>query len=360
METGEPVEAAMRALVYHGPGQKAWQEVPDPEITDDGDAIVRVDATTICGTDLHILDGDVPLSRGRVLGHEAVGTVDEVGDGVCRLRPGDRVLVSCISACGTCRFCREGRYGQCLGGGGWILGRKIDGTQAEYVRVPFADASTYRIPDGVTDEEVLMLADLLPTGYEVGVLAGGVRPGQVVAVVGAGPVGLSALTGARLYSPSHVVAVDPSEAGLEAAKHFGADVLVDSSRENPEAAIGELTGGLGADVAIEAVGAPAAFELAVSLVRPGGRVSCVGVHGEAAALHLEQQWIRDITITTGLVDTSSTPTLMRLVTAGQVDAGRFITHRFSLDEFEAAYDVFARAEQTGAVKVVLLRGGETQ
>lgn len=351
----------MRALVYHGPGHKAWQEAPDPEITDDGDAIVRVDATTICGTDLHILKGDVPaVAKGRILGHEAVGTVDEVGDGVRRLRPGDRVLVSCISACGTCRFCREGRYGQCLEGGGWILGHKVDGTQADYVRVPFADTSTYRVPGGVTDEEILMLADILPTGYEVGVLAGGVRPGDVVAVVGAGPVGLSAITGARLYSPGYIVAIDPSAARLEAAKHFGADVVVNSSGEAPLAAVKDLTGGLGADVAIEAVGLPAAFELAVDLVRPGGRVANIGVHGEAATLHLEEQWTRDITITTGLVDASSTPILMRLVATGQIDAMKFITHHFDLDEFEEAYDVFARATDTRALKVVLLRGSETR
>jgi alcohol dehydrogenase len=347
----------MRALVYHGPGQKAWEEVPDPEILDDGDIIVRVDATTICGTDLHILKGDVPaVHKGRILGHEAVGTVWEVGDGVRRLCPGDRVLVSCISACGSCQFCREARYGQCLEGGGWVLGHKVDGTQAEYVRVLYADLATFRIPDGVSDEEALMLADILPTGYEVGVLAGGVRPGDVVAVVGAGPVGLSAITSARLFSPSHIVAIDLSDARLEAAKQFGADITVNNSREDPLSIIKDLTGRLGADVSIEAVGIPASFELAIKLARPGGRIANIGVHGEAATLHLEEQWIRDITITTGLVDTSSTPTLMRLITTGQIDASRFITHHFDLDDFEEAYDVFARAADTKALKVVLTRG----
>jgi len=349
----------MRALVYHGPGRKAWERVPEPEITDDGDAIVRVDTTTICATDLHILRGDVPaVAAGRVLGHEAVGTVDEVGDGVRRLRPGDRVLVSCISACGTCRFCREGRYGQCLGGGGWVLGHRIDGTQADYVRVPFADTATYRVPGSLTDEEALMLADVLPTGYEVGVLAGGVGPGDVVAVVGAGPVGLSAICAAQLYSPGHVVAIDRSDTRLEAAKQFGADVVVSNSRENPLAVVKDLTGGLGADVAIEAVGLPAPFELAVSLARPGGRIASVGMHGQAAALHLEEQWTRDITITTGLVDTSSTPILMRLITTGQINASRLVTHRFRLDDFDDAYDVLARVADTGALKVVLSRLGE--
>jgi alcohol dehydrogenase len=346
----------MRALVYHGPGQKAWEEVPDPEILDDRDIIVRVDATTICGTDLHILKGDVPaVHKGRILGHEAVGTVEEAGDGVRRLCPGDRVLVSCISGCGSCHYCREARYGQCLEGGGWVLGHKVDGTQAEYVRVLYADTSTFRIPDGVSDEEALMLADILPTGYEVGVLAGGVRPGDVVAVVGCGPVGLSAITGARLYSPSQIVAVDLSDVRLEAAKQFGADVTVNNSREDPLSVIKNLTGRLGADVAIEAVGVPASFELAVKMARPGGRIANIGLHGEAATLHLEEQWIRDITITTGLVDTSSVPTLMRLITTGQINARQFITHHFGLDDFEEAYDVFARAADTAALKVVLSR-----
>jgi alcohol dehydrogenase len=349
----------MRALVYHGLGRKTWEEVPDPEITDEGDAIVRVDATTICGTDLHILVGDVPeVQPGRILGHEAVGTVDEVGDNVRRLSPGDRVLVSCISACGACRFCREGRYGQCAEGGGWVLGHQIDGTQAEYVRVPYPDTSTFRIPQGVSDEEALMLADILPTGYEVGVLAGGVRPGDVVAVVGAGPVGLSAIACARLFSPSHVIAIDLSDARLKAASEFGADVTINNSTEDAAAVIRDLTGRLGADVAIEAVGTPATFELAVKLVRPGGRVANIGVHGKPAMLHLEEQWARDITITTGQVDASSTPTLMRLVATGQLDASRFVTHRFGMDDFEQAYDLFGDAASNGALKVVLTREDE--
>jgi alcohol dehydrogenase len=348
----------MRALVYHGPGQKAWEEVPDPEITDEGDVIVRVDATTICGTDLHILAGDVPeVHPGRILGHEAVGTVDEIGDNVRRLCVGDRVLVSCISACGTCRFCREGRYGQCAEGGGWVLGHQIDGTQAEYVRVPYPDTSTFRIPDGVSDEEALMLADILPTGYEVGVLAGGVRPGDVVAVVGAGPVGLAAIATARLFSPSHVIAIDLSDARLKEAGDFGADVTVNDGTQDAAAVIRNLTGRLGADVAIEAVGTAATFELAVKLVRPGGRVANIGVHGKPAMLHLEEQWARDITITTGQVDASSTPTLMRLVTTGQLNASRFVTHHFGMNDFEQAYDVFADAAN-GALKVVLTREEE--
>jgi alcohol dehydrogenase len=344
----------MKALVYHGPGHKAWEDTADPAIIDDTDAIVRVDAVTICGTDLHILKGDVPaVTDGRILGHEAVGTVETVGAGVKTVAPGDRVLVSCVTACGACRFCREGRFGQCLGGGGWILGNTIDGTQAELVRVPFADNSTYPMPPGVADEQILMLADILPTGYEVGVLNGGVQPGDVVAVVGAGPIGLAAIMGARLFSPSHVVAIDLADSRLEAAKQFGADVVVNNSREDAAAVIAELTGGLGADVTIEAVGVPATFEQAVSLVRPGGHVANIGVHGEPATLHLEDLWSRDVTITTGLVDTHTTPTLLRLLLSEQLDAERFVTHHFTFDQFDEAYDVFARAGDTGALKVVL-------
>jgi len=346
----------MRALVYHGPGQKAWDEVPKPVVIDDTDAIVRVDATTICGTDLHILKGDVPaVIDGRILGHEAVGTVESVGAGCKNTKVGDRVLVSCISACGACEYCRQGSFGQCLGGGGWILGHKIDGTQAEYVRVPFADNSTYPIPAGVSDEQVLMLADILPTGYEVGVLNGQVKPGDVVAVVGAGPIGLSAIMGSRLFSPSHVIAIDLADTRLEAAKQFGADITINNSREDALAIVQELTGGLGADVAIEAVGVPPTFELATQLARPGGHIANIGVHGTPVTLHLEDLWIRNVTITTGLVDTYSTPTLLRLAQGQQVDAQRFITHHFQLDEIDEAYDVFSRAADTGALKVVLTR-----
>ena len=346
----------MKALVYHGPGQKAWEDVPKPTLVSDTDAVVRVDAVTICGSDLHILKGDVPaVTDGRILGHEAVGTVEAVGSGVKTVKAGDRVLVSCITACGTCRFCREARYGQCLGGGGWILGHKIDGTQAEYVRVPFADTSTYPVPAGVADEDMLMLADILPTGYEVGVLNGVVRPGDVVTVVGAGPVGLAAIMSARLFSPSHIVAIDLSDSRLEAAKQFGADITINNSLEDADAIVADLTGGLGADVSIEAVGVPAAFEQAVRLARPGGHVANIGVHGEPVTLHLEDLWIRDLTITTGLVDTFTTPTLLRLLISHQLEASRFVTHHFTLDQFEEAYDVFANAADTGALKVVLTR-----
>ncbi|MEU5529207.1 zinc-dependent alcohol dehydrogenase family protein [Micromonospora chersina] len=345
----------MKALVYGGPGEKSWSEIPDPTIVDPRDAIIRVDAVTICGTDLHILGGDVPeVQPGRVLGHEAVGTVVAVGDGVAGLRVGDRVLASCISACGVCRYCREGAYGQCLGGGGWILGHTVDGVQAEYARIPFADLSTYRLPEQVPDEAAVLLADILPTSYEVGVLNGRVRPGDTVVVVGAGPIGLAAIQTARLYSPAHIVAVDKAQSRLDAAKRFGADLTV-LADDDPLEVVRSVTDGLGADVAVEAVGVPATFELCTTLVRPGGRVANIGVHGKPATLHLERLWIRDITITTGLVDTRTTPTLLNMLVAGQLDTAHMVTHRYRLDEIVEAYDVFARPAETGALKVVLTR-----
>jgi alcohol dehydrogenase len=345
----------MKALVYHGPGKRAWEDVPEPEIKDPTDAIVRVTAVTICGTDLHILKGDVPeVEQGRILGHEAVGVVEQVGASITGVKPGDRVLISCITSCGRCQYCRTGSYGQCLGGGGWILGHTTDGVQAEYVRVPFADTSTHLLPDDVTDTAAVVLADILPTSYEVGVLNGRIKPADTVVIVGAGPIGLAAIQTAQLYSPGHIVAVDLAASRLDAAKQFGADVTA-ATAEEAERVVAELTGGLGADVAIEAVGVPQTFELCTKLVRPGGHVANVGVHGKPATLHLESLWIRNVTITTGLVDTSSTPTLLRMVAAGRIDGERFITHRFTLDEMEQAYEVFENAGDTGALKVVLTR-----
>ena len=347
---------AMKALVYQGPGRKSWEDVPDATVREDTDAVVRVDTVTICGTDLHILKGDTPeVTEGRVLGHEAVGTVVSVGSGVKTLKEGDRVLVSCVSACGHCRYCREASFGQCIDGGGWILGYMIDGTQAEYVRVPFADNSTYKVPVGVSDEEILMLADILPTSYEVGAVNGRVEPGDTVAIVGAGPIVLAAIIGAKMFSPGHVVAIDLADSRLEAAKSFGADLTVNNGNTDAVEFVKEVTEGLGADVAIEAVGVPVTFELCTELVRPGGRVANIGVHGKPATLHLESLWIKNITITTGLVDTYSTPTLLRLVKARQIEAGRFVTHRFGLQEIMHAYEVFANAGDTGAIKVVMTR-----
>jgi alcohol dehydrogenase len=344
----------MKALVYHGPGQRAWEDVPDPVIREPTDAIVRIESSTICGTDLHILKGDVPeVKPGTILGHEAVGTVVEVGSAVTTLRAGDRVLVSCITSCGRCRFCKEGHYGLCTGGGGWIFGHLVDGLQAELARVPFAETSVFKVPEALSNEQVLFLADILPTAYEVGVLNGRVEPGDTVVVVGAGPIGLATMMTAKLHTPGRIVAVDLADARLEMARAFGADVTINNGTEDAVAKVMELTGGLGADVAIEAVGVPETFELCAELIRPGGRVANVGVHGHAATLHLEKLWIRDVLITTGLVDTSTTPKLMKLIEGGKLDPTTFATHHFALADAEHAYDVFAAAAETHALKVVL-------
>jgi alcohol dehydrogenase len=344
----------MKALVYEGPGQRGWDTVPDPTIIDPTDIVVRIDTSTICGSDLHILKGDVPeTAPGTVLGHEAVGTVQEIGSAVSTVAPGDRVLLSCISACGRCRFCKEHRYGLCLGGGGWIFGHTIDGLQAEYARVPFADNSVYKLPDELSDEQVLFLADILPTAYEVGVLNGMVSPGDTVAIVGAGPVGLAAALTARLYTPGRIIAIDLSDARLQSALGFGADTTINNGREDARAQVMELTDGLGADVALEAAGVPATFELATELIRPGGRIANIGVHGHSATLHLEKLWSRDVTITTGLVDSYTIPQLMRLVASGRLDPTLFVTHRFPMQDTMAAYDTFADAASTHALKVVL-------
>lgn len=345
----------MYALVHHGPGQRTWEQVPDPGLQSDTDVIVGVDTATICGTDLHILEGDVPeVEAGRILGHEAVGTVEEVGSAVRKVRPGDHVLVSCISGCGSCRFCREARYGQCTGGGGWALGHTIDGVQAEYARVPFGDMSTHLLPAGVSDEAAVLLADILPTSYEVGVLAGRVRPGDVVVIVGAGPIGLAAVMTAQLYCPARVVVVDPAPPRRDAARNVGADVVLDADDEVGEV-VASITSGLGADVVMEAVGRPETFEMCTRLVRPGGHIANIGVHGSPATLHLESLWAKDVTITLGLVDTMTTPTLLQLLADGRIDPRSIITHRFALDQMMEAYDVFASPSATGALKVVLSR-----
>ena len=344
----------MKALVYHGPGQRSWDTVDDPTIIDPTDIIVRIDTTTICGTDLHILKGDVPeTTPGTILGHEAVGTVTEIGSAVSTVAEGDRVLVSCVSACGRCRYCKEARYGQCLGGGGWIFGHTINGLQAEYALVPFADNSVYKIPEQLTDEHVLFLADILPTSYEVGVLNGGVAPGDTVVIVGSGPICLAAILTAKLYSPGRIIAIDRDDSRLESALRFGADITINNSREDARKLVTDLTDGLGADVAMEAVGVPETFELATDLVRPGGRIANIGVHGSCATLHLERLWARDVTITTGLVDTYSIPQLMRLIESGRLDPSLFATHHFALGDAMDAYDTFANATETDALKVVL-------
>ncbi|WP_052864255.1 alcohol dehydrogenase catalytic domain-containing protein [Streptomyces niger] len=343
----------MKAHVYHAPGRSSWEDVQEPGIRDAADVIVRVSAVTICGTDLHILKGDVPEVRpGTVLGHEAVGEVVETGGEVRSVRAGDRVLVSCISACGRCSYCRVGAYGQCRGGGGWILGHTVHGTQAEYVRVPFADLSVHPLPSAVRDQDAVLLADVFPTAYEVGVLNGAVRPGDTVVVVGAGPVGLAAIATARLFSPARIVAVDVIPSRLTAARTFGADVKA-LEGEEPGQLVADLTDGLGADVVIEAVGAPESFEMCVRMVRPGGHVANVGVHEKPATLHLEDLWSKNVTLTTGLVDTRTTPALLRMLTDDRLPTAPMVTHTFPLGRMVEAYDTFTRASETDALKVVL-------
>ena len=346
----------MKALVYHGPGNKAWEDVPDPSIAEATDVIVRIDTTTICGTDLHIMKGDVAaVTDGRVLGHEAVGTIVEVGEGVGTFKVGDRVIVPAITSCGRCAACRAGMPSHCAscGGIGWIFGHLIDGTQAELVRVPFADTSLHRVPEGVTDEQVLYLTDILPTGFEVGILNGGVKPGDVVAVVGAGPVGLAAIMTSRLYGPAKVIAIDPDENRLAKAKEFGA---TDGIVAGPDAVakVKDMTeGGLGADVVIEAVGYPETLQTCVDMVRPGGRIANVGVHGAPVTLPMESMWINNLTLTTGLVDGTSIDVLLKMVQSGRLPAEQFSTHHFALDDIMEAYDVFGNAAKHNALKVVL-------
>jgi alcohol dehydrogenase len=345
----------MKALVYHGPGQKAWEDVPDATIQEPTDVVVRVDTTTICGTDLHILQGDVAaVTDGRILGHEAIGTVTAVGDAVTGFGVGDRVLVPAITRCGRCAYCQRGMPSHCqtVGGIGWIFGHLIDGTQAELVRVPYADTSLYAVPDDVTDEQAIFLADALPTGYEVGVLAGQVRPGHTVAVVGAGAVGLSAILTTGLWGASKVIALDSNKFRLATALEFGATDAIEVG-PNVVADVLALTDGLGVDVAIEAVGYPSTLQTAAALVRPGGTIANIGVHGAPVELPMESLWIQNVTLTMGLVDTVSIPTLLTMVRSGRIPAERMGTHRFTFDQINEAYDVFGHAADHEALKVVI-------
>ncbi|MEX1079131.1 MAG: zinc-dependent alcohol dehydrogenase family protein [Homoserinimonas sp.] len=349
----------MKALIYHGPGKKSWDDVPNPIIQHPTDVIVKMQATTICGTDLHILKGDTPeVSPGRILGHEGIGELTEVGDGVTQLRVGDRVILSCVSACGVCSNCRQMLYSHCLNpegkaGIGWIFGYMIDGTQAEYVRVPFAENSVYKVPEGVTDAEGILVSDILPTGFEIGVQYGHVKPGDIVAVIGSGPVGLSAIMTAQLYGPSKVIALDLDDARLARAKDFGASDTVNSGQADWKDEVLALTDGDGVDVAIEAVGIPETFTMAIDLVRPGGHVANVGVHGKPVELALNELWIRNINISTGLVNTNTTGMLLKLVAQHRLPVDKFVTHQFSFDQMEEAYDVFGNAARHDALKVLI-------
>ena len=343
----------MKAFVYLGPGRKALEERPMPEINAPTDAIVKITKTTICGTDLHILKGDVPSCQpGRILGHEGVGVIEAVGSAVTAFQAGDRVLISCISACGKCEFCRKLMYSHCSTGG-WILGNTIDGTQAEYVRTPHADSSLYHIPAGADEDALVMLSDILPTGFECGVLNGKVQPGNTVAIVGAGPIGLAALLTAQFYSPAEIIMIDLDENRLEVAMKFGATAAVNSADGKARERVMKLTGGRGVDTAIEAVGIAATFELCQKLVAAGGTIANIGVHGSKVDLHLENLWDRNITITTRLVDTVSTPMLLNILRSHKFDPRLLITHRFKLAQIPDAYETFAHAAKTQALKVLI-------
>ena len=343
----------MKALVYCGPGLKAIEDRPKPQIQAPGDAIVKMVKTTICGTDLHILKGDVATcAPGRILGHEGVGVVDFVGAGVTAFHPGDRVLISCISSCGKCEYCRRGMYSHCTTGG-WILGNEIDGTQAEYVRTPHADTSLYPIPDGMDEEALVMLSDILPTGFECGVINGKVAPGSTVAIIGSGPIGLAALLTAQFYSPAEIIMIDLDDNRLGLARQFGATRTINSADGKAAETVKSLTGGRGVDTAIEAVGMPATFLLCEDVVAPGGVIANIGVHGTKVDLHLERLWSQNVAITTRLVDTVTTPMLLKTVQAKKIDPTRLITHRFRLDQILEAYDTFGRAADTHALKVII-------
>ena len=343
----------MKALVYGGPGLKALADRPKPEILEAGDAIVKIVKTTICGTDLHILKGDVATcAPGRILGHEGVGTIDAVGAAVTMFKPGDRVLISCISSCGKCDYCRRGMYSHCTTGG-WILGNQIDGTQAEFVRTPHADTSLYPIPPGADEDALVMLSDILPTGFECGVLNGKVAPGSTVAIVGAGPIGLAALLTAQLYSPAQIIMIDQDDNRLAVASRFGATHAINNTADDAASKVKALTGGLGVDTAIEAVGVSATFQICQEIIAPGGVIANIGVHGKKVELHLETLWSQNIAITTRLVDTVSTPMLLKSVQSKKIDPTQLITHHFKLDQIMAAYETFAHAADTKALKVII-------
>jgi alcohol dehydrogenase len=343
----------MKALVYKGPGEKALENRPKPKITAPTDAIVTITKTTICGTDLHILKGDVPSCQpGRILGHEGVGIIDQIGSGVTTFKPGDRVLISCISACGKCVYCRKNMYSHCTTGG-WILGNTIDGTQAEFVRIPYADTSLYRIPEGADEEALVMLSDILPTGFECGVLNGKVQPGSTIAIIGAGPVGLAALLTAQFYSPAEIIVIDLDDNRLAVAKRFGATSVINSADGKALETVMKITGDRGVDTAIEAVGIPATFELCTTIIAPGGTIANVGVHGTKVDLHLENLWDRNVTITTQLVNTVSTPMLLNVVGAHKIDPKLLITHHFKIDNILDAYETFVKAANTKALKVII-------
>jgi alcohol dehydrogenase len=351
---GPKAESLMQALTYLGPGRRALEAKPKPRIQAATDAVVRITATTICGTDLHILKGDVPtVTPGRILGHEGVGIIEEVGTSVSNFQVGTHVLISCITSCGRCTNCKRGMYSHCENGGGWILGNLIDGTQAEYVRIPYADNSLYPIPAGADEEALVMLSDILPTGFECGVLNGKVKPGDTVAIVGAGPIGLAALLTAQFYAPAEIIMIDGDKNRLEVSTRFGATKVISSIDGKAAEEVMALTGNKGVDVAIEAVGVPGSFDTCQRIVAAGGHIANIGVHGKPVQLHLDKLWSQNITLTTGLVDTATTPMLLKTVISGKLQPKQLITHRFTLNDVMKAYDTFADAANQRALKVII-------
>lgn len=343
----------MKALVFRGPGKKEWVDVKKPTIEKPTDAIIKVTKTTICGTDLHILKGDVPaVEEGRILGHEGIGIVEEVGSSVSKYKKGDKVIISCVTSCGSCTYCKNRLYAHCEDGG-WILGHLIDGTQAEYVRIPHADNSLHRVPVGVNEEALVMLSDILPTGYEIGASSASVNPGDTVVIIGAGPIGLASLLTTQFFSPAEIIMVDLDDHRLEVAEQLGATKIINSSKVDAVQEILAMTNGIGVDIAMEAVGVPATFEMCQKIINPGGRIANVGVHGEKVDLHLEELWIKNITLTTGLVSTYSTPLLLKTVESGKVKPEQLVTHRFRIDEMLHAYEVFSNAATEKSLKVIL-------
>lgn len=342
----------MKALVYDGPGKIQLKDVPLPKIEKTTDVLVKILKTTICGTDLGILHGKTPsVKPGTTLGHEGVGVVEEIGTSVRNFKKGDHVIISCITSDGSCEYCKKQMYAHCEDGG-WILGHLINGTQAEYVRIPHADNSLYLIPDGADEEALVMLSDILPTGHEIGVINGGVKPGDTIAIVGAGPIGMSALLTAQFYSPSRIYMIDMDENRLKMAKKFGATDTINSAKEDVQKRIMAETKD-GVDVVIEAVGVPATFDICQKIVRPGGNIANIGVHGKPVELQIQDLWIQNITITMGLVNTNTTPMLLKTVSSGKLEPSKLITHHFKLSEILKAYEVFGNAAKEKAMKVII-------
>ncbi len=349
----QKINTTMKALVYHGPGKKSWEEKPKPVLIESTDAVVRILKTTICGTDLHIMKGDLPeVIDGRIIGHEGVGVIEEAGSAVTNFKKGDHVIISCVTSCGKCDYCKKAMYSHCEKGG-WILGYMIDGTQAEYVRIPYADNSLYPIPEGADEEALVMLSDILPTGFECGVLNGKVKPGDTIAIVGAGPVGMAALLTAQFYTPAEIIVIDLDDNRLAVAKTFGATHTINSTDGKAVEQVMKLTNNKGVDVAIEAVGMKPTFEMCEEIITPGGHIANIGVHGKSVTLHLETLWSKNITITTRLVDTVTTPMLFKTVLSKKIEPKKLITHRFKLDQIIEAYETFGNAAKEKALKVIL-------